>query len=575
MANKVQINGYFYNAIKTGDVYDRLYNDEDFCSYLNKLVGNGVFPTPSNQLAVTANDDMTISIAPGDAWMEGHKVSNDAIQTLDISPAHAVFDRIDRVVVYTDSSTERAAGIKVITGTANSTTPVAPDLERTDEVYEMALADIYVKKNAEAITAADLTDQRPNSEVCGWVAGLIQQIDVTSLYEQYLAGYEFIKTSMQDWMDDMKTEFDSWFYNMNSNLTVGAYIRTFKKTVEGGESASNIIPLDMTGYEYDVNDVIFVNFNGFMLTKDVDYTLTINGGVASITLNGDMTAGNVCDITIMKSSMAQTAGGYLTRVRGEKFLHVDDAIPGEVNTFTVNNLGQENEIVYTNKNIIDGSQIVDTIINGISFTKNADGSITIDGEAIDDVDTYIEVELDRNLLQYANHYAHLIMVDEDGSENVGTGEIVLVVDYKNGNTPGSETITRLCNWTGTSENTYKFTPPSVVGTAEENYNIQTITVKIGFDGTNFGGTEIDSKTVYPMIIFADNEYFTYNEMKAMEYEEGTRDTFLYDGVTKPNLKGVSNTVYSTDNEVSDLLMVYLLDATSIVNGDDALYPQNS
>lgn len=68
------ISGYFFNALKVNDTYDRIYNAEDVTSYLDKIVGNGVFPNPSSQLQVTAGSGMSITVNAGQGWIDGHKI---------------------------------------------------------------------------------------------------------------------------------------------------------------------------------------------------------------------------------------------------------------------------------------------------------------------------------------------------------------------------------------------------------------------------------------------------------------------------------------------------------------------
>ena len=52
------INGYFFNAVLNNGTYDRVYNAENVTSYLDLLVGDGVFPNPSTNLQVFAGTSM-------------------------------------------------------------------------------------------------------------------------------------------------------------------------------------------------------------------------------------------------------------------------------------------------------------------------------------------------------------------------------------------------------------------------------------------------------------------------------------------------------------------------------------
>lgn len=300
------VTGYFYNALKDEQGnYDRLYNDEDFCNYLNKVIGNGVFPNPSTQFEVTKANLFNVSVKPGEAWINGHKVVSDEDVTIVVAPADSIYDRIDRIIVYSDSE-NRVGGLDVLTGIPTST-PVAPELTRTDDRYELGLATVYVKANSTEIYT--VTDTRPDSAVCGWVAGLIQQVDVSTIYNQWLTAYRNLYSQMQVWQAAMQADFESWLSTLTSELTVGAYIETYKKVVVGGDTVSNVIPLDMLGYEYSTTDVFFVNLNGFMLVRKIDddtpydYVITTTSSPATLTISGNLSTGNTLEIVVIKSNM--------------------------------------------------------------------------------------------------------------------------------------------------------------------------------------------------------------------------------------------------------------------------------
>ena len=55
----------FFNAELKGEVYDREYLAEDYARYFNSFIANGVFPTPTSNLQVIANDNMTVTCKLG------------------------------------------------------------------------------------------------------------------------------------------------------------------------------------------------------------------------------------------------------------------------------------------------------------------------------------------------------------------------------------------------------------------------------------------------------------------------------------------------------------------------------
>ncbi len=250
------INSYFFNAVLSGGVYDRLYNAEDVTSYLDLLVGNGVFPNPSTQLQVRASSGMDVIVGAGSGWINGHKMISTADYTLTVEDSDVLLNRIDAVIFYVDFTT-RSMGIDIKTGTVAST-PSAPALEQDDDRYELCLAQISVPKQVTAITADMITDTRGNSELCGFVQGLIQQVDTTTLFQQWQAA------------------FDAWFAAVQSQFKSGLAVRKFDGvyvTQNQNESSFNvktIIPRFDFAY-----DILEVYINGMHLNSD-EYTLSNN-----------------------------------------------------------------------------------------------------------------------------------------------------------------------------------------------------------------------------------------------------------------------------------------------------------
>ena len=251
------IYSYFFNAVVTDNVPDRVYNAEDVTSYLKDFVCNGVFPIPANQLKVRAGTDMQVIVGSGSGWIDGHKITNTADYPLTISTADLLLDRKDAVVFYVDTTT-RSMGIEVKTGTP-AYRPSAPELIRTASRYEMYLATVLVKKQVTEITDADITDTRGDSNKCGFVAGLITQMDTTDLFLQWEALF-------REWMLGVESQFNDFKHfkklegiaitpdNFTSELNVSAYVPQYAFAYDILEVYINGIHL--TGDEYTlINDV--------------------------------------------------------------------------------------------------------------------------------------------------------------------------------------------------------------------------------------------------------------------------------------------------------------------------------
>ena len=176
----------FFNAIIQNGTPDRSYSAENFARYFGTFIGNGVFPNPSTQCQVIANDDMTVTIKAGRAWINGYMYENtdDYIVALDV--ADGLLNRIDRVVLKLDFL-NREIKSYVKKGTFASS-PIAPALQRDADAYELGIADIYIAAGATSIVQANITDQRQNQNYCGIVDSLITA-DTATLFNQFTDGF--------------------------------------------------------------------------------------------------------------------------------------------------------------------------------------------------------------------------------------------------------------------------------------------------------------------------------------------------------------------------------------------------
>lgn len=286
------ISSYFFNAVLQDGQYDRVYDSQDVTSYLDLIVGNGVFPTPATNLQVTAASGMNIVVQPGQGWINGHKMINDAALPLSISGSDVLLNRIDAVVFYVDY-TAREMGIEVKQGTAAST-PSAPTMTRTATRYEMCLATVAVNKNVTAITQANITDTRSNSNVCGFVAGLIQQMDTTGLFAQYDAAFE-------DWFEQVKDELAA--------VTLLQKLEQVFTTTSAAVSSFTVTDY-IPNFKYSI-DILEIYVNGLRL-NDGDYTQVQN----VVTLAEPIThVGAEVEIVVYKSIDGSDAETIVTQVQ--------------------------------------------------------------------------------------------------------------------------------------------------------------------------------------------------------------------------------------------------------------------
>lgn len=180
----------FFNANLVGGVYDKVYNAGDFANYFANFIGNGIFSPSTEKLMVQALDtpNMTVNIKTGVSFYEGYWYENSSIINKTISASDSTLSRIDLVVIAYDFDI-RDANIKVIQGTP-AASPVVPDLIRSSVEYDLGLAKINVDAGLSTITQANIVDLRMDSNYCGAVTGLIDQVaidDVNISYQTYVA----------------------------------------------------------------------------------------------------------------------------------------------------------------------------------------------------------------------------------------------------------------------------------------------------------------------------------------------------------------------------------------------------
>ena len=162
---------------------DRKYTSTFFAEYFASFIGNGVFPNPSTNTQVLAGSGMNVSVQEGKAWIDGYILYVDNPQSLTLDTGDNLLPRIDKIVIRLDKI-NREIILAIKKGTP-ATNPTAPNLQRDGDMHELGIANIRVDRGASAITQSNITDLRLNSNECGIVSGTVEQVDPTTLFNQY------------------------------------------------------------------------------------------------------------------------------------------------------------------------------------------------------------------------------------------------------------------------------------------------------------------------------------------------------------------------------------------------------
>lgn len=263
----------FFNSVDG----DRKYSADDLSSFFVKLISDGVFPNPSDNLKVVAKSGLTVTVKEGFGFIKAKYAENTSDYDLTLDAADTDNPRIDRIVLRL-STTNRNITLNVLKGTP-AASPEAPDLTRTSTVYELCLASIAVAANATAIATADITDTRGNSSLCGYVYGLIQQIDTTDLFNQY------------------NDAFSTWFENLQTTLTYNARVQrlTYNETLS---TSSSQVHFTISDYDKDI-DIVSVFVNGLKLIPTVDYS--IDNTTQTISFAQTQSEGAVVLVEVLRS----------------------------------------------------------------------------------------------------------------------------------------------------------------------------------------------------------------------------------------------------------------------------------
>ena len=195
-------------------VYDRAITSAPLRKLIAKLLTDGILPNPSTNLQVEAGSGMNVVVNPGFAICAGGLKLEENQRTLAIQAADSNYDRIDTVVLrWNDNDSERICDLYIVEGIP-AASPLRPELTRTESIWELGLADVFVNKNSSAISNQRITDTRYETARCGIISA-ISEFDTTTLYQQVQSDLAGFKASEQ-------ADFITWFNDIKGQLSEDA-----------------------------------------------------------------------------------------------------------------------------------------------------------------------------------------------------------------------------------------------------------------------------------------------------------------------------------------------------------------
>lgn len=155
---------------------DRVYFAEDFLARPSRDVlageGDGVSRETGNSLEVTETDPASLAVdvntgaCRADGWRFEVHTSKEEVS---LDAADPNDDRIDRIIVRVRlGSSDRDVVLTKLTGTPAGS-PSAPALTRDATTYEISLAQVLVGAGVTSVSDAEITDERGDTSVCGWL----------------------------------------------------------------------------------------------------------------------------------------------------------------------------------------------------------------------------------------------------------------------------------------------------------------------------------------------------------------------------------------------------------------------
>ena len=251
--------------------WDRAYVAKQFMEYFSLFVGNGVFISPTNQLQVVPGSGRTVIVSTGWAFINGGWYHNDSELLVEIPANNSSTNRVDSIRVRYSAS-GRNISVVVITGETG--------VVRGDTIFDLEIAQVITTPGFTNVTSVNISDMRPDENVCGFVKGLLEVVSTKDLFNQFQAIFE-------DWFDTVKNqvtgdlairlqqEFDMLNQNVenyqnNVNQTVATYKSDTDKAISDYKTQT-----EQTIAQYQQNVTQSVNTSQSLVSNYVEKDFVI------------------------------------------------------------------------------------------------------------------------------------------------------------------------------------------------------------------------------------------------------------------------------------------------------------
>lgn len=316
------------------------YEAKDMGSYLATRT-RGVFSSDGNLAVTPGESGLSVSVSPGLAWLKwsdywGTAALQEQALTLDLDTADGALKRIDAIVCRLDKVNNRAE-IVVKKGAPSSAPIVVPPV-RDANYDELYIATVLIGAGVISISASAITDQRLNEEYCGLMRDGVTGIPTASLHAQAQQILTELTDALNAQIVRQSAEFDAWFDDLKGKL---------------GEDPATALQLQVDNLNAAV---VGDAFQASGTPVSIAYAGT--NRIASITAYGETPQGGTTEAPV--------------------------ALTGVDNVFVGDN------------NLLPKATETRTL-NGVTFTPNPDGSVSVSGTATNDTSYPFKEGLDDSL----------------------------------------------------------------------------------------------------------------------------------------------------------------------------------
>ena len=349
----------FYNSIKG----DRKYNALEMSSIFDGIIVDGVYMSIGDALNVKSSGGMGITVGIGRAWFNHTWTLNDSLLPLTLANSDVLLNRIDAIVLEVKKNTEvRKNTIKILKGTPSSK-PVKPTMTEGELLNQHPLAYISIPAGATSISQSNI-ENAVGTSACPYVTGVLKGMDIDKLVAQWGAQWaEWLSSNTDAWKAFMSDNTNEWksFMAKNKNEWSALINGNTSEFETWFEHMKDQLSEDAAGnLQLQVDNLNNAALGGDFVLKGSPVSVEYMGAnrIASITAYGENAQGGTTEAPV--------------------------ALTGVDNVFVGDN------------NLLPKATETRTL-NGVTFTPNPDGSVSVSGTATNDTSYPFKEGLDDSL----------------------------------------------------------------------------------------------------------------------------------------------------------------------------------